>query len=120
MSTSPAALVQHQFIEIDLGLQHFLRRHDVDPPGELLGLHRWLGSAPFRTKAAILALKERFMIEAPVAAKAAAVARNLVIGRIPLAICLDSFVFIDISFNHICYPKTRGVDRETCDISLRR
>src|SRR4030081_3334781 len=45
---SACPLVQHQLIEIDLGLQHFLRRHDLDPPGELLGLQRRLGPVRYR------------------------------------------------------------------------
>ena len=31
------------FIEIDLGLQHFLRRHDVDPPRQLARFQNRLG-----------------------------------------------------------------------------
>jgi hypothetical protein len=36
-------LVQDQSIEIEFGLQHVLRGHDVDPPGELLGLQARFG-----------------------------------------------------------------------------
>src|ERR1044072_153858 len=37
-------LLQDQLRCVELGLQHLLRRHDLDPPGELLGLKRRLGA----------------------------------------------------------------------------
>src|SRR5216683_4407342 len=54
---------------------------------------------------------------AKIAAKLAA--RILIMDRLPIAILLDSLTFIDISFNHIFYRKTRGDDHETCDLSIR-
>src|ERR1044072_3152947 len=37
-------LLQAQLRVIELALQHLLRRHHLDPPGELLGLQRRLGA----------------------------------------------------------------------------
>src|ERR1700730_15448462 len=45
---SASRLVQDEFIEIELGLQHFLRGHDVDPPAELFGLQARLGPVRYR------------------------------------------------------------------------
>src|SRR6266851_8653107 len=48
---------------------------------------------------------------AKIAAKLAA--RILIMDRLPIAIFLDSFIFIDISLEHIFFGKTRGNDHET-------
>src|SRR6266478_2951953 len=37
------ASIQDQFRGVELRLQHFLRRHDVDPPRQLLGLQYRFG-----------------------------------------------------------------------------
>jgi hypothetical protein len=45
---SPACLVHDELVQIDLGLQHFLGRHDVDPPAELFVFQGRFGSVRYR------------------------------------------------------------------------